>query len=223
MNFFLIILSFSNLILTFLFKLNFFKTKGTTNTGYPYYSNENMYGNYESGFASDQSGSLNTGGQNLPANSFPIFYRRDMLFTRLQMHWLDVDGVRYRLFYIGTACGRLLKLVQWRALGGGWRTQLLGTLDVFALSSSADSFSSNDQDSEKFSFGNLAGSDSNRAIRAVEISSKHHSVYVATDSFVKQIPMANCKQSYSTCMQCVRDPHCGWDQSAQECKSYTSG
>jgi hypothetical protein len=185
-----------------------------------------MYGNFESGFAADQSGSLNNGGQNSQANSFPIFYRRDMLFTRLQMHWLEVDGVRYRLFYIGTACGRLLKLVQWRALGGGWRTQLLSTMDVWApIASGGTSSSGNEADSsaEKSGPSHASGIDSSRSVRAIEVSAKHHSVYVATDSFIKQISMANCKQSYSTCMQCVRDPHCGWDQSAQECKPYTTG
>ena len=205
-------------------------TAGTSSSQYPYYSNENIYSNFESGFAADQSGSLNNGGQASPANSYPIFYRRDMLFTKLQMHWVEVDGVRYRLFYLGTACGRLLKLAQWRVLGGGWRTQLLSTLDVFAAQPVPPSSAGNEQDSvqsDSTSSGAVGAStpgiESSRAIRAIEISSKHHSVYVATDSFIKQISMANCKQTYSTCMQCVRDPHCGWDQSAQECKSYTTG
>lgn len=204
------------------------QTTPESNLQYPYFggdfysNNGNAFGgnsnNNENSYANDQQSNNNNGntasntGNN---NNFPIFYKKDLIFSRIAVDYLEVDGLKYKLFYIGTNCGKLIKLVQWTRPNGASRSFVLDIIDVFTYNMP----------------GVTTGLPSNaspvlpdtRNIRAIEISSKHRSIYVATDHFVKQISLLNCKQRYSSCLQCVRDPHCGWDQNVQECKPYTAG
>jgi len=194
------------------------QTVPETNAQYSSYfgSNSDFYANNENNYASNDQQSNNAANNNAN-NNFPIFYRKDLIFSKIAVDYVDVDGVKYKLFYIGTNCGKLIKLVQWIKPNGAARSFVLDIIDVFTYNMP----------------GAVTGSSSNQAlpnvlpearnIRAIEISSKHRSIYVATDHFVKQISLLNCKQRYSSCVQCVRDPHCGWDQNAQECKPYSSG
>ena len=60
-------------------------------------------------------------------------------------------------------------------------------------------------------------------IRAMEISQKYKSLYVAADTTIKQINLVMCARRYDNCMRCVRDPYCGWDQESNSCKPYYPG
>ena len=208
------------------------QTTAETTSQYPYFNgnsnnngdfyangaNGNSNANNENSYANDQQQQSNSNSNSANAasnNNFPIFYKKDLIFSRIAIDYLDVDGMKYKLFYIGTNCGKLIKSVQWTRPNGASRSFVLDIIDVFTYNMP----------------GTTTGLPSiqstilpdTRNIRAIEISTKHRSIYVATDHFVKQISYLNCKQRYSSCVQCVRDPHCGWDQNVQECKPYTAG
>ena len=196
------------------------QTAPETNAAYnsfgDFYANGAFGSNSENSYANDQqsAGAANTNANN---NNFPIFYKKDLIFSRIVVDYLDVDGMKYKLFYIGTSCGKLIKLVQWTRPNGAARSFVLDIIDVFAYNMPGVQ-----TDLPNPPTSNNVQPDT-RNIRAIELSSKHRSIYVATDHFVKQISLLNCKQRYSSCVQCVRDPHCGWDQNVQECKPYTAG
>ena len=60
-------------------------------------------------------------------------------------------------------------------------------------------------------------------IRAMAISKKYKTLYVTSDSLIKQIPLkSTCSKSYSNCVECVRDPHCGWDREQGTCQGFDS-
>lgn len=199
------------------------QTTPETNAQNPYFGNSNgdfyangAFGsNNENSYANDQQQSSTTANTASNNNNYPILYKKDLIFTRIAVDYLDVDGMKYKLFYIGTSCGKLIKLVQWTKPNGASRSFVLDIIDVFAFNMPGVTT-------------NLPPTSNNalpdtRNVRAIEISTKHRSIYVATDHFVKQISLLNCKQRYSSCVQCVRDPHCGWDQNVMECKPYTTG
>lgn len=201
------------------------QTTPETNAQYPYfgsnpgdfYANGAFGSNGDASYANDQQQQSASSASSNSANNFPIFYKKDLIFSRIAIDYLDVDGMKYKLFYIGTNCGKLIKLVQWNRPNGASRSFVLDIIDVFAYNMPGVTTG------PPPSTPSASALPDTRNIRAIEISSKHRSIYVATDHFVKQISLLNCKQRYSSCVQCVRDPHCGWDQNAQECKPYTSG
>lgn len=194
-------------------------TNNQYNTFGDFYANGGAFGlnnNNENSYANDQQAS-STSNTNLN-NNYPIFYKKDLIFSRIAVDYIDVDGMKYKLFYIGTNCGKLIKLVQWTRPNGAARSFVLDIIDIFTYNMP------NVQTGPPYASTQSSSTlPDTRNIRAIEISSKHRSIYVATDHFIKQISLLNCKQRYSSCVQCVRDPHCGWDQNSQECKPYTAG
>ncbi|KAG9511279.1 Semaphorin-2A, partial [Fragariocoptes setiger] len=141
-------------------------------------------------------------------NGRPVFYRRDVMFTKIVVDTLELDGVRYTVYFAGTNTGKVYKIVEWNVQ------------DV-PLAGGGSSFGWSSQ--------NSAGTRSNlieifeatptpEPIRALEISARHKSLYVASDSAVRQFSLLNCKQRHDSCLQCSRDPYCGWDKDRQECR-----
>ena len=54
------------------------------------------------------------------------------------------------------------------------------------------------------------------------ISRELKTIFVTSDSQIKQIPIQKmCSKSYSNCVECVRDPHCGWNRETAECSAYS--
>ncbi|CAG0890637.1 unnamed protein product [Darwinula stevensoni] len=127
----------------------------------------------------------------------PVFYKRDTVFTHIV-----VDKVRhgypgdqeYTVYFAATNKGEVYKIVQWYN-GKESQTELL---DVFHVT-----------DPEP--------------IRVMEISSKHKSLYVASDSMVKQVDLVMCTQRYDNCLRCIKDPYCGWEREAGICRPYYHG
>ena len=60
-------------------------------------------------------------------------------------------------------------------------------------------------------------------VRVMEISTQHKSLYVASDSVVRQFDLLMCKGRYENCVRCIQDPYCGWDKNHAECKPYVIG
>jgi Plexin repeat len=52
---------------------------------------------------------------------------------------------------------------------------------------------------------------------------QHKSLYVASDSRVRQMDLVMCNRRYDNCLRCVHDPYCGWDKDSSSCKPYTKG
>lgn len=130
----------------------------------------------------------------------PVFYRRDVLLTRLVVDAIraDIGGgavADYAVFYAGASDGRVHKVVQWREASGLRRSALLDVLEVTP----------------------------GEPIRAMEISRRHRALYVASDRRVKQLELVTCARRYDSCVRCVRDPYCGWDKESGACRPYQLG
>ncbi|XP_023220113.1 semaphorin-2A-like isoform X2 [Centruroides vittatus] len=128
-------------------------------------------------------------------NGKPVYYKRDVIFTRLVVDRLEVDGVHYTVYYTGTNNGLIYKLVEWYDRTGEEHSNLI---DIFEATTPDP-------------------------IRAMQISSKHKSLYVTSDRTVRQFNMVMCKGRYENCVRCIQDPYCGWDKDRNECRHYTAG
>ncbi|KAL4708790.1 hypothetical protein ACJJTC_011754 [Scirpophaga incertulas] len=60
-------------------------------------------------------------------------------------------------------------------------------------------------------------------IRALALSRRAHSLYLATDYRLRQLPLRVCAHRYDSCVRCVLDPYCGWDKEADICRPYVPG
>lgn len=129
------------------------------------------------------------------AGGRPVYHRANVIFTALAVHLEEVEGVEYTVYYAGTRDGRVFKLVQGNS---GSQQPYSHLVDVFRASTP-------------------------EPIRAMEISSKHKALYVSSDSGVIQFELIMCRTRHKSCMQCVRDPYCGWDSEQQECRPYSTG
>uniref|UniRef100_A0A6G1SMH5 Semaphorin-2A n=2 Tax=Aceria tosichella TaxID=561515 RepID=A0A6G1SMH5_9ACAR len=190
-------------------------------------------------------------------NNRPVFYRRDIMFTKIVVDVIEIDGVRYTVYFVGTNTGHVYKIVEWPGptmgagggplsmenSSGGGSPSMGGFLSALsdAISSSSSTANNNAGGSSQQSSGGSSqqggahpnlGSQATlvevieatvpEPVRAMELSSRHKSLYVASDSIVRQINLLNCKQRHDSCMQCVRDPYCGWDRKHLECKHFSS-
>ena len=128
-------------------------------------------------------------------NGKPVFYKRDVIFTRIVVDKLEVDGVKYLVYFAGTNTGLVYKLVEWYDRSGEIHSNLV---DVFEATVP-------------------------EPVRAMELSPIHKSLYVASDSIVRQFDLLMCRGRYENCIRCTRDPYCGWDKDHGECKPYIIG
>ena len=128
-------------------------------------------------------------------NNQPVFYKRDVVFTRIVVDHHKVDSVDYTVYFAGTSTGLVYKITEWYDKSGQVHSNLV---DVFEATVP-------------------------EPIRAMEISTKHKSLYIASDSLIRQINLHICKGRYESCTRCVQDPYCGWDKGQNECKKYDIG
>ncbi|XP_064475057.1 semaphorin-2A-like isoform X2 [Ornithodoros turicata] len=130
-----------------------------------------------------------------PKAAGPVFYRENVVFLSLAVHRVEVDGVDYVVYYTGTRDGLVYKLVEWKDRSGEAFSNLV---DVFEGSPG-------------------------EPIRTMDISSVHKSLYVGSDDAVRQFSLHMCRGRHLSCVRCIRDPYCGWDQEHHECKPYVNG
>ncbi|XP_015438245.1 PREDICTED: semaphorin-2A [Dufourea novaeangliae] len=132
-------------------------------------------------------------------NEKPVFYKRDVMLTRLVVDKLRIDFVGldldYTVYYAGSSDGRVHKVVQWTDSNGDSQSILLDVFDVTP----------------------------GEPIQAMEISKEHKALYVASDHRIKQIDLVMCTRRYDNCLRCVHDPYCGWDKDSNTCKPYEPG
>ncbi|KAF7399723.1 hypothetical protein HZH68_008315 [Vespula germanica] len=132
-------------------------------------------------------------------NEKPVFYKRDVMLTRLVVDKLRIDFVGidldYTVYYAGSSDGRVHKVVQWIDNNGESQSILLDVFDVTP----------------------------GEPIQAMEISKEHKALYVASDHRIKQIDLVMCTRRYDNCLRCVHDPYCGWDKDSNTCKPYEPG
>ncbi|CAH2234036.1 jg25597 [Pararge aegeria aegeria] len=128
----------------------------------------------------------------------PIYYKRDLFFTRLVVDRVKVDmmghQLDYTVYYAGTNEGKIHKIVQWTRNGDS-QSALLDIFDVTP----------------------------GEPIQAMALSRLHGSLYAASDRRVLQLRLALCARRYDACVRCARDPYCGWDKDAGVCREYTPG
>ncbi|XP_076039740.1 semaphorin 2a [Oratosquilla oratoria] len=129
----------------------------------------------------------------------PVFYKRDLIFTHLV-----VDRVKggtygkettYTVYYAGSLEGRVYKVVEWLGEDGDSHSELL---DVYEVTTP-------------------------EPIRAIQISKKHKSLYVSSDTRIRQVDLYMCHGRYDNCLRCSHDPYCGWDKDANACKPFQPG
>ncbi|XP_056647935.1 semaphorin-2A isoform X1 [Diorhabda sublineata] len=131
-------------------------------------------------------------------NEKPVFFKRDIFFTRLVVDKIKVDiggaVLDYTVYYAGTNDGRVHKIVEWT------RDQDSSSilLDVFDVTPG-------------------------EPIQVMELSKSHKALYVASDFRVKQVDLVMCNRRYDNCLRCVHDPYCGWDKDLNVCKPYSPG
>ncbi|KAJ8979585.1 hypothetical protein NQ317_019473 [Molorchus minor] len=131
-------------------------------------------------------------------NEKPVFFKRDVFFTRLVADKIKVDiggaVLDYTVYYAGTNDGRVHKIVEW-AKDESSSSILLDIFDVTP----------------------------GEPIQTMEISKEHKALYVASDYRVKQVDLVMCNRRYDNCLRCVHDPYCGWDKDTNVCKPYSPG
>ncbi|XP_072392355.1 semaphorin-2A [Diabrotica undecimpunctata] len=131
-------------------------------------------------------------------NEKPVFFKRDVFFTRLVVDKVKVDiggdVLDYTVYYAGTNDGRVHKIVEWAREEDS--SSIL--LDVFDVTPG-------------------------EPIQVMEISKTHKALYVASDHRVKQVDLVMCNRRYDNCLRCVHDPYCGWDKDLNVCKPYSPG
>ncbi|UYV72337.1 Sema-2a, partial [Cordylochernes scorpioides] len=123
----------------------------------------------------------------------PAFFRRDVTFTSLVVDLLEVDGVAFTVYFAGTMEGTVYKLAEWSDRSGEVHTNLV---DIFEVTTP-------------------------EPVRAMEISTKFKSLYVSSDSVLRQVDLLMCRGRYANCLRCIQDPYCGWDRERGECKPYS--
>ncbi|XP_042239882.1 semaphorin-2A-like [Homarus americanus] len=129
----------------------------------------------------------------------PVFFKRDLIFTHLVVD--KVTGGTYgqentyTVYYAGSLEGRVYKVVEWMDDEGVSHSELL---DVYEVTTP-------------------------EPIRAIQISKKHKSLYVSSDTRVRQVDLFMCHGRYDNCLRCSHDPYCGWDKDANVCKPYQPG
>ncbi|GIY92151.1 hypothetical protein CEXT_675802 [Caerostris extrusa] len=128
-------------------------------------------------------------------NAKPVYYKRDVIFTCLVVDMIEVDGVKYTVYYAGSTDGYVYKLVEWYDRLGEEHSNLV---DIFEATVPDP-------------------------VRAIEISSKHKSLYVSSDFVLRQFDLVMCKGRFANCLRCIQDPYCGWDKERGECKPYVNG
>lgn len=94
-------------------------------------------------------------------NGKPVFYKRDVVFTRIVVDKLRLDGLNLVVYYAGTSTGLVYKLVEWQDRSGETQSNLV---DVFEATVP-------------------------EPVRAMEISSQHKSLYVSSDSQIRQFDL----------------------------------
>lgn len=168
-------------------------------------------------------------------NGRPVFYRRDIMFTKIVVDIMEIDGVRYTVYFVGTNTGHVYKIVEWYPQGGATSQDQSGifpNLDsLMGGPGGAGGSSSGGSAGSLSGAGSMGSAQSTlvevieatvpEPVRAMEISTRHKSLYVASDWQIKQINLLNCKQRHDNCMQCVRDPYCGWDRKHLECRHFS--
>ncbi|KAJ8915222.1 hypothetical protein NQ315_015445 [Exocentrus adspersus] len=131
-------------------------------------------------------------------NEKPVFFKRDIFFTKLVVDKIKVDiggaVLDYTVYYAGTNDGRVHKIVEWAREEGS--SSIL--LDVFDVTPG-------------------------EPIQIMEISKEHKALFVASDHRVKQVDLVMCNRRYDNCLRCVHDPYCGWDKDSNICKPYSPG
>jgi len=60
-------------------------------------------------------------------------------------------------------------------------------------------------------------------VRQMAISEIHKSLYVSSDTALRQIRLEMCNGAQDSCLRCVHDPYCGWDKDAHTCRPYMPG
>lgn len=128
-------------------------------------------------------------------NERPVFYRRDVVFTRLVVDRLEVDGIQFTAYFASTTTGLIYKIIEWYDQTGQVHSNLV---DIFKATVP-------------------------EPVRAMEISPRHKSLFVASDTTVRQIDLFMCRGRYESCTRCIQDPYCGWDRESGECKPYVNG
>lgn len=133
-------------------------------------------------------------GHPLMDSAVPHMNNKPVYFKRdLIFTHLVVDRIgNYTIYYAGAYDGKVYKIVEWYDRMGESHSNLLDALEVLTP----------------------------EPVRALQISSKHKSLYVVSDTRIRQVELAMCTARYSTCMQCVQDPYCGWDAEHVKCRPY---
>jgi len=164
-------------------------------------------------------------------NGRPVFYRRDIMFTKIVVDIIEIDGIRYSVYFVGTNTGHVYKIVEWYPQGSSPMSDPASpanypNLEAVMNGQGPSSTSNSGQPGSGAQFAQSTLVEVIEAtvpepVRAMEISTRHKSLYVGSDSQVRQINLLNCRQRHDNCMQCVRDPYCGWDRKHLECRHFS--
>lgn len=152
-------------------------------------------------------------------NGRPVFYRREIMFTKIVVDIIEVDGVRYTVYFVGTNTGHVYKIVEWQQAQSAqpYLNQESGPANLDQIPGQQTG-----AQNAQSTLVEVIEATVPEPVRAMEISARHKSLYVASDSQVRQISLLNCKQRHENCLQCVRDPYCGWDRKHLECRHFSS-
>ncbi|TRY62769.1 hypothetical protein TCAL_00852 [Tigriopus californicus] len=124
----------------------------------------------------------------------PVFYTSDAIFTKIVVDSVNAGSYGkdrpFHVYYAGTLDGRVFKISRWTNEQGVYETRLL---DVFEVTTPY-------------------------RVEAMTLSRKVKAIYVTSDHSIKQLSVEVCASRYTSCVQCVRDPYCGWDRESGLCR-----
>lgn len=126
----------------------------------------------------------------------PLYYKIGTVFQKIAVQ-TQVTSKNYTVLYLGTNQGHVYKVSQWSNGAVSSSTNLNAVWQPFKGQSGVYPI----------------------------WSMKYYSswLYLGTDHQVSQIDIYEQCSLYSSCDQCVRDPHCGWHSAQNQCEQYTSG
>lgn len=162
-------------------------------------------------------------------NEKPVFYKRDVMFTRLVVDKLRIDFVgtdlEYTVYYAGSSkhyvrFNTFIYLSKLIINTVDSRRVFTGDGRVHKVVQWVDN---NDESQSRSILLDVFDVTPGEPIQAMEISKEHKALYVASDHRIKQIDLVMCTRRYDNCLRCVHDPYCGWDKDTNTCKPYEPG
>uniref|UniRef100_A0A5S6Q6H5 Semaphorin-2A n=1 Tax=Trichuris muris TaxID=70415 RepID=A0A5S6Q6H5_TRIMR len=122
----------------------------------------------------------------------PVFFKKDVIMTKLVVDVPTVDGKAFPVVYAGTSTGEIYAIATWTDSALYENGNLLSLYQL----------------------------PPREPVQALELLQGKH-LYVSQDSGISQLSLAQCEMFHS-CVSCAQSPYCAWDSIRQQCYNVKS-